>query len=64
MKNHTLLSILGFVLISNSVLAQSSSDLLKHYKSYYIQMQKTADAQGIINALNHLVILEPNVQRR
>ena len=64
MKNHTLLSILGFVLISNSVLAQSSSDLLKHYKSYYIQMQKTADAQGIINALNHLVILEPNVQRQ
>lgn len=44
--------------------AQSSSDLITHYKTYYAQMQNIADTQGIINALNHLVILEPNVARQ
>ncbi len=50
-----------FSIFSN---AQSHTDLVKHYKTYYAQMKKTADAQGIINALNHLVILEPNVARK
>ena len=40
--------------------AQSNSDLLNHYKAYYAQMQKHGDVQGIINAMTHLLVLEPN----
>ena len=43
--------------------SQNSSDLLAHYKAYYAQMQQLGDTQGIINAMNHLTILEPTVRR-
>ena len=46
------------------VQAQSQSDLVSHYKAYYAQMQKQGDIQGIINAMTHLVLLEPNVKRQ
>jgi tetratricopeptide (TPR) repeat protein len=31
---------------------------------YYAQMQKQGDVQGIINAITHLLVLEPNVARK
>tara|TARA_Y100000991_G_scaffold208761_1_gene188126 strand:+ start:493 stop:1101 length:609 start_codon:yes stop_codon:yes gene_type:complete len=31
---------------------------------YYAQMQKQGDVQGIINAMTHLLVLEPNVARK
>ena len=43
--------------------SQNSSDLLAHYKALYAQMQQLGDTQGIINAINHLTILEPTVRR-
>lgn len=58
--------ICGFALVCCGLFsnAQSSSDLVNHYKIYYAQMQKLGDSQGIINALSHLLILEPNVARQ
>lgn len=44
--------------------AQSDSDFIDHYKMYYEQMQKQGDVQGIINAMTHLLVLEPNVARK
>lgn len=44
--------------------AQTDSDFIDHYKMYYAQMQKQGDVQGIINAMTHLLVLEPNVARK
>lgn len=44
--------------------AQSSNELLTHYKAYYKEMKKQGDLQGCINALTHLSILEPSQARR
>ena len=51
-----------FITISSS--AQSNQELTKHYKKYYKQMQSQADIQGVINALTHLNVLEPNQARK
>ena len=58
---YTIILAFAFVLQMQS---QNSSDLLAHYKTYYIQMQQLGDTQGIINAMNHLIILEPNIKRQ
>lgn len=44
--------------------AQSDSEFIDHYKMYYAQMQKQGDVQGIINAMTHLLVLEPNIARK
>ena len=44
--------------------SQNKSELLAHYKAYYAQMQQLGDTQGIINAMSHLIILEPNIRRQ
>lgn len=44
--------------------AQNNRDIINHYKLYYSQMQKQGDVQGIINAMTHLLVLEPNVARQ
>lgn len=49
------------VLSAFQINAQNNSELIKHYKSYYKQMKSQGDVQGVINALTHLSILEPNV---
>ena len=54
--------ILAFAFLQTQ--SQNTSDLLAHYKAYYSQMQKLGDTQGIINAMNHLIILEPNIKRQ
>ena len=52
------------MLFSVSVFAQSNTELKKHYETYYQQMKKQGDVQGIINAMTHLNILEPSVARK
>ena len=47
-----------------SVEAQSNSQLLQHYEAYYKQMKSQGDVQGVIDALTHLNILEPNQSRK
>jgi len=49
------------VLSEFKINTQNNSELLKHYKAYYNQMKSQGDVQGVINALTHLSILEPNV---
>ena len=58
---YTLILAFAFVFQTQS---QNSSDLLAHYQSYYVQMKQLGDTQGIINAMNHLAILEPNIRRQ
>ena len=58
--------LIGLLIILSAfqVSAQNDSELLKHYKAYYKQMQSQGDIQGVINALTHLNILEPKVTTR
>ena len=44
--------------------AQTNAQLLKHYEAFHKQMKSQGDVQGVINALTHLNILEPNNQAR
>jgi len=48
---------------SMSVTAQTKSELLKHFESYYKQMKTQGDIQGVINAMTHLNVLQPSQQR-
>ena len=59
--NYTI--ILAFVFVMQ-LQSQNKSELLAHYKAYYAQMQQLGDTQGIINAMSHLIILEPNIRRQ
>jgi len=52
------------MLFSVSVFAQTNAELKAHYEAYYKQMKQQGDVQGIINAMTHLNILEPNVARQ
>lgn len=65
MKQIQIVSILiGIMFFSTSVFAQSNTDLKKHYEAFYTQMKKQGDVQGIINAMTHLNILEPSIERQ
>jgi len=52
------------LLISANIIAQTESELKKHFEAYYKQMQIQGDVQGVINALTHLVIIEPSQARK
>ena len=52
------------LLFSVSIFAQGNDGLKAHYESYYSQMKKQGDVQGIISALTHLNVLDPNVARQ
>ncbi len=43
--------------------AQSKSELTKHFEAYYQQMKNQGDAQGVINAMTHLNVLQPDQKR-
>ena len=43
--------------------AQDNTALLSHYEKFYRQMQLQNDV-GIINALTHLNVISPSVERR
>lgn len=49
---------------SYSGYSQTSTELQKHYEAYYTQMRKQSDISGIINALTHLNVISPSVERR
>ena len=61
MKNLITIVILIFTV---SLQAQESKNLLDHYSKYYKQMQSQGDIQGVINALTHLNIIDPNERRK
>jgi tetratricopeptide (TPR) repeat protein len=52
------------LLFSVSIFAQGNNELKAHYESYYKQMKKQGDVQGIISALTHLNVMEPSVARQ
>ncbi len=43
---------------------QTNTELVKHYNAYYSAMKTQGDVQGVINALTHLNVLEPNQSRK
>ncbi|MEN1785411.1 MAG: hypothetical protein AAGF77_09755 [Bacteroidota bacterium] len=53
------LVLLSFV----SLKAQSNTQLIQHYESFYAAMRKQSDVTGVINALTHLNILAPSQAR-
>ncbi|MDG1778420.1 MAG: hypothetical protein P8H23_03635 [Flavobacteriaceae bacterium] len=64
MKSKYIVLLLFMSLTTQFSFAQTNTALLEHYKSYYAQMQKQGDVQGIINAMTHLLVLEPNIARQ
>ena len=44
--------------------AQTKSELLTHYEAYYNEMRLQGDVNGVINALTHLNVLAPTLERR
>ena len=61
---HIKYTILVALCFSMQIQAQSQSILVSHYKDFYTQMKQQVDIQGVINAMTHLVLLEPNVKRK
>ena len=60
MKQITIVLVLFF---SINTFSQNNTDLKNHFEIYYKTMKKQGDVQGLINAMTHLNILEPNVAR-
>ncbi|MGJ8736655.1 hypothetical protein [Zobellia laminariae] len=50
--------------ISFSAIAQSKSDLQKHYEAFYKEMRIQGDVNGVISALTHLNVIDPSDQRK
>ncbi len=44
--------------------SQTSTELQKHFEAYYTEMKKQSDISGIINALTHLNVISPSIERR
>tara|TARA_R110002051_G_scaffold260554_1_gene320343 strand:+ start:4076 stop:4819 length:744 start_codon:yes stop_codon:yes gene_type:complete len=44
--------------------AQTKSELQKHYEAFYKQMRAQGDVNGVINALTHLNVLSPSLERK
>jgi len=62
MKQITLIAVA--VVCSLSVFAQTDTSLKTHYEKYYKAMKAQGDVRGVINAMTHLNVLEPSVERR
>ncbi|WP_297764189.1 hypothetical protein [uncultured Muriicola sp.] len=43
---------------------QTTSELKTHYEAFYNEMKAQGDVSGVINALTHLIVLQPSQQRR
>lgn len=43
---------------------QTSTELKTHYEAFYTEMKAQGDVSGVINALTHLIVLQPSQQRR
>jgi tetratricopeptide (TPR) repeat protein len=56
---------IAFVLTLGYVgMAQTSSELQKHYEAFYKEMRLQGDVDGVINALTHLNVLSPSKARK
>ena len=68
-ENYTIMKKFIFILITglgyiHGGYAQTNSELQKHYEAYYTEMRKQSDISGIINALTHLNVLSPSIERK
>lgn len=61
MKNLVFAFLLLFGL---GVSGQDNKELQDHFEAYYQQMRTQGDINGVINAMTHLNILAPSVERR
>ncbi|WP_298484937.1 hypothetical protein [uncultured Maribacter sp.] len=52
------------VLIGVSAIAQTKTELQKHYEAFYKEMRLQGDVTGVINALTHLNVIAPSKQRK
>lgn len=52
------------VMSSFSLTAQNKTELKKHFEAYYKQMKSQGDVQGVINAMTHLLVIEPSQARK
>jgi hypothetical protein len=52
------------MLIGFASFGQTNSELKAHFEAYYQKMKDQGDVQGVINAMTHLEILEPQQSRR
>ena len=55
---------ISIFLLAVSLQSQEPKNLLDHYSKYYKQMQSQGDIQGVINALTHLNIIDPDEKRK
>lgn len=53
-----------FILASFYGTAQTKTELQNHYEAFYNQMRLQGDVDGVINALTHLNVLTPSIERR
>jgi len=44
--------------------SQTTSELQNHFEAYYAAMRKQSDIDGLINALTHLNVISPSIERR
>lgn len=44
--------------------AQTKTELQTHYEAFYKEMRLQGDVNGVINAITHLNVIAPSVQRR
>jgi len=58
------LLLLTLLVGSTAVFSQSNPELLKHFEAYYKEMKLRGDAQGAINGLTHLDVLEPSQAKK
>jgi len=68
-ENYTIMKKYIFILITSLGVfhggySQTNSELQKHFEAYYTEMRKQSDINGVINALTHLNVLSPSVERR
>lgn len=52
------------LIISFNGVAQTKTELQKHYEAFYNEMRLQGDIDGVINALTHLNILSPSKERK
>ncbi len=51
-------------LLGVSAIAQTKTELQKHYEAFYTEMRLQGDVTGVINALTHLNVIAPSQQRK
>ncbi len=63
MKKFVFIGLVGLTFVYSGY-SQTSSEITEHFEAYYKEMKKQSDINGVINALTHLNVLSPSVERR